>query len=92
MKLKYVIKEQTEIMTEFRRLNPVDDKEEREQKLKRLRQLKREEEEVRGLPDEDIFGPLEVEYDWMKVSAQCFDAVVSPESCRCVIRIPVHRP
>ena len=82
MKLKHVIKEQTEIMTEFRHLNPVDDREEREQKTRRLRELKWEEDQVRALPDEEIFGDLETEYDWMKVSAQCFDAVVSTESCR----------
>jgi hypothetical protein len=54
LKLKKVVKEETEIITKYRLLNPVDDKEEREQKLKRLRELKQEEDRVKALPGEII--------------------------------------
>ena len=82
LKLKHVIKEQTDILTEFKKLNPVDDRVERESKLKRLRDLKREEDRIRALSDDELFDDIYEDYDWMKISAQCFDAAISPESCR----------
>jgi hypothetical protein len=82
LKLKHVIKEQTDVLMEFKKLNPVDDKEEREVKLKRLRELKREEDQIRDLSDQELFDDIYEDYDWMKISAQCFDAAISPESCR----------
>jgi len=48
----------------------------------RLRDLKREEDRIRALPDEKLFDGECAEYDWMKISAQCFDGHISPESCR----------
>jgi hypothetical protein len=46
IKLKHVVREQTNILTQFRSLNPVEDKEEREEKTLRLRHLKLEEDRV----------------------------------------------
>ena len=82
LKLKHVIKLQTDILNEFKKLNPVDDKEEREAKLKKLRELKREEDRIRALSDDELFDDIYEDYDWMKISAQCFDSAISPESCR----------
>ena len=84
MQLKPVVKAQTDILNRFRLLNPVDDKKEREEMMKRLKDLKREEDRIRELPNEDLFkGSTTVkEYDWMKISAQGFNGYISAQSCK----------
>ena len=83
-KLKRVVKEEGDLVQSFKFLNPVDDNEERERIIRRLQELKREENRVRSLSDDDLFDGDCDEYDWMKISAQCFDGHISPQSCRSI--------
>lgn len=46
MKLQDVVKEEAELLARYKRLNPIDDKEEREAIIQRLKKLQRLEEDV----------------------------------------------
>ena len=81
-KLKCVIKEESDLVNSFKFLNPVDDQDEREGIVRRLQELKREENRVRSLTNDELFDGECNEYDWMKISALGFDGHISPESCR----------
>lgn len=82
LRMKPVIREQTELLKIFKKLSPADDHVERIQVLEKLRELKRCEDEISAISDDDLFVDRFEEYDWMKLSAQCFDTLITPESCK----------
>ena len=87
-RLRYLKQERELMLT--RRNNRYTDEDERNRLTQKLKELRRDEARIRSQPDLKLLEDIAEEFDWLEISMQTFDGLISERSCRLMWKNVLH--